>query len=308
MNGIVVVPSFTDTMESVISTTLTTIAPGSRVSYEAAIREYLQWATLEKHPGPFASVSAFSRYLVEVRGLSFGTANQKLSAIRTFYRTAANMGAISEADFRAVREVKNIRRQGQKYGNWLTWEQAKALLSQPDPLILKGRRDIAILAVFMGCGLRRSEVCNLTWDHLVQQGDTWLIRNLIGKHNRVRTVPLPKWVKDAIDLYRPEQGEPTAHIFVSIDRHGHEREAITPHALWLIIAEYATKAGIAECAPHDLRRSFATLARSNGAELEELQAILGHQSVATTQQYLKTVLDYERASHFVDPMAQGESK
>jgi integrase len=61
----------------------------------------------------------------------------------------------------------------------------------------KGLRDRAILAVLLGCGLRRSEVAKLTMGHVQQRDGRWCIVDLLGKHGRVRTVPMPTWTKSA---------------------------------------------------------------------------------------------------------------
>ena len=82
-------------------------------------------------------------------------------------------------------------------GNWLTRKQAQALLNAPDITKVKGLRDRAIIALLRGCGLRRSEVAALTMSHVQQRDGRWGIVDLIGKHGRIRTVPMPAWVKVA---------------------------------------------------------------------------------------------------------------
>jgi site-specific recombinase XerC len=65
----------------------------------------------------------------------------------------------------------------------------------PDSRTLKGKRDRAMLAVFLGCGLRRSGLTELTLDHLLRREEHWAIVDLIGKGGHIRTVPVPDWVK-----------------------------------------------------------------------------------------------------------------
>src|SRR5215469_4150583 len=86
-------------------------------------------------------------------------------------------------------------------GNWLSQKQAQALLNTPDITTLKGLRDRAIIAALLGCGLRRSEVAALTMEHIQQRDGRWVILDLVSKHKRVRTVPMPTWVKVAIDAW-----------------------------------------------------------------------------------------------------------
>jgi site-specific recombinase XerC len=58
-----------------------------------------------------------------------------------------------------------------------------------------------MFAALLGCGLRRSEVASLTFRHLQQRDNRWCIVDMVGKHKRVRTVPMPAWVKNAIDIW-----------------------------------------------------------------------------------------------------------
>jgi site-specific recombinase XerD len=88
---------------------------------------------------------------------------------------------------------------GIRLGNWLTADQARILWQLPDAGTLKGKRDRAILSILLGCGLRRHELAELTFDHLQQREDRWAVVDLIGKAGHVRTVPVPNWVKEIID-------------------------------------------------------------------------------------------------------------
>jgi site-specific recombinase XerD len=88
---------------------------------------------------------------------------------------------------------------GSAHGELASLKQAQALLNAPDITTTKGLRDRAIIAVLLGCGLRRSEVAALTMGHIQQRDGRWCIVDLLGKHGRVRTVPMPVWVKVAID-------------------------------------------------------------------------------------------------------------
>ena len=76
----------------------------------------------------------------------------------------------------------------------------------PDVSTLKGKRDRAILAVLLGCGLRRRELTELTVEHFEQREDHWAIIDLIGKAGHVRTVPVPSWVKHTVDEWLTAAG------------------------------------------------------------------------------------------------------
>lgn len=92
-------------------------------------------------------------------------------------------------------DIPNVRQQGTRVGNWLTREQTNDLLAVPDRSTLKGKRDYCILALLVGCALRRHELTNLEVDEIQLREGRWVIVDMRGKGGRVRTVPIPMWVK-----------------------------------------------------------------------------------------------------------------
>jgi site-specific recombinase XerD len=88
-----------------------------------------------------------------------------------------------------IRRVKGVKKLGVRLGNWLTADEARRLLALPQSDSLKGKRDRAILAILLGCGLRRRELADLTISHLQRREEHWAIVDLIGKGGHVRTVP-----------------------------------------------------------------------------------------------------------------------
>jgi len=133
--------------------------------------------------------------------LAPSTINVQLSAIRKLAAEAAD-NRLLDADLAAgIAKVRGVKNEGVRAGNWLTREQARELLLAPDTATLKGKRDRAILAVLLGCGLRRSEVVRLEVDQIEQRENRWVIVDFRGKGGRKRTVPVPAWVKNAIDVW-----------------------------------------------------------------------------------------------------------
>src|SRR5205814_6100879 len=80
-----------------------------------------------------------------------------------------------------IRRVKGVKKIGVRLGNWLTPEQSQRLWNTPDFQTLKGKRDRALLAVLLACGLRRHEAVNLDFGHVQQREDHWAIVDLKGK-------------------------------------------------------------------------------------------------------------------------------
>jgi integrase len=192
--------------------------------------------------------------------------------------------------------VKSAKSIGVRMGNWLTLKQAKALLNAPDITTTKGLRDRAIIAVLLGCGLRRSEVAALTMAHVQQRDGRWCIVDLVGKHGRIRTVPIPAWVKVAIDAWTAPAAVTMGHLFRPVHRGDQvQGEALSEKVVWQLLRPYAAAAGVPGIAPHDCRRTAAKLCRAAGGELEQIQLLLGHASVQTTERYLGTKQDLVHA-------------
>jgi integrase len=219
--------------------------------------------------------------------MSSSSINQRLSAIRKLAIEAADNGALDPQVASGIRAVKGARQEGRRTGNWLTREQAQQWLGAPDTRTLKGRRDRALLTILIGCGLRRSEAAILTFDHIQQRDGRWVLIDLIGKRDKIRSIPMPNWAKAAIDAWSHASGITNALVFRAVNKGDRVTgDGITPQAIRNIVAEYASKLEQAGVAPHDLRRTFAKLAYKGGAALDQIQLSLGHESIQTTEDYL----------------------
>jgi site-specific recombinase XerD len=191
--------------------------------------------------------------------------------------------------------VKSAKSVGIRTGNWLSAREAQSLLNAPDVLTLRGLRDRAILAVLLGCGLLRSEVAALTFTHVQQREGRWCVVDLVGKHGRIRTMPMPNWVKIAMDTWTAATGIAEGHVFRPVMRDCISGDRLGEKVVWQMLRQYAAKIGIRALAPHDLRRTCAKLCRAAGGELEQIQMLLGHASVQTTERYLGTKQDLVHA-------------
>ena len=141
--------------------------------------------------------------------------------------------------------------------------------------------------MLIGCGLRRSEVVHLTLDRVQQRDGRWVLVDLIGKRNKVRSVPMPSWAKQAIDQYASGANVADGILLRPINKAGRlTGERMTEQAVYNLVTQYAEFLGIANLAPHDLRRTFAKLAHKGGSGLDQSQLSLGHSSIQTTERYL----------------------
>jgi integrase len=264
-------------------------SPITRRMCNMALDEFIAWFQREPRPGfTKATVTAW-RASLEARGLGSSSISVRPSAIRKLAIEAADNDLLPPEVAAGIGRVKGVKTIGVRVGNWLSLRQAQDLLRAPDIATQKGRRDRAILAVLLGCGLRRSEVAALTFAHIQQRDGRWCIVDLVGKHGRVRTTPMPTWVKVAIDAWSSAAGLVDGTVFRPVNRGGRvEGEGLGEKVVWQMLRQYAEATGVPGLAPHDLRRTCAKLCRAAGGELEQIQLLLGHASVQTTERYLGT--------------------
>jgi site-specific recombinase XerD len=254
-------------------------------AYGRALTDFSTWRLFHGAEFNRAAVLDYKTDLI-AQGKGAVNINQRLTAIRKLAQEAADNGALDPAIAGAIQRVKGVRREGKKIGNWLTKPQAQALLNSPDITTLKGLRDRAILAVLIGCGLRREECATLTFQHIQQREGRWVIVDLIGKRNKTRSIPMPSMTKAAIDAWAEAAGIKDGMIFRSIPQGKRPiGKSITPQAIYLVVLEYSKPLEF-DLAPHDCRRTFAKLAHKGGRALEQIQLSLGHASIKTTEVYL----------------------
>ena len=213
--------------------------------------------------------------------------SRRLAAVRRIAYEAADAGLLSPELAAGIRRVKGVRRIGVRLGNWLTPEQGRRLLEATAPDSPRELRDQAMVAMLIGCGLRRAELLALQLDSVQQREEHWVIADLVGKGGHVRTVPIPKWVKNAVDVWTAAAHITDGRIFRAINKAGRVwGDGMSPKVLWDIVRAAAARAGIDKLAPHDLRRTCARLCHLAGGELDQIQFLLGHVSIQTTERYL----------------------
>src|ERR1022692_1684796 len=255
--------------------------------YRHAIDEFVDWYCSEPRLAFNRIVVLRYRSHLESRQLAPGTINLRLGAVRRLAYEAADCGLLSADLAAGIRRVKGVKKLGVRLGNWLTAEQGQALWQAPDCNQMKGKRDRALLALLLACGLRRHELAVLTVDHLQQREGHWAIVDLRGKAGHVRTIPVPDWVTDLLNDWTTAAGIKAGSLFRRVSSAGKVwGEAVTEKLVWHVVKEFAAEIGVRKLAPHDLRRSCARLCRAAGGELEQIQFLLGHVSIQTTERYL----------------------
>jgi site-specific recombinase XerD len=155
-----------------------------------------------------------------MEGLSPSTINVRLSAVRKLVGEARRNGMIGTEEAGNLTDIPNIRQKGTRLGNWLTREQAKELLGVPDHSSLKGKRDYVILALLVGCALRRTELAELDVETIQQREGRWVLADLEGKGRRIRTVAIPIWVKQGINAWMTAADIEDGRLLRSVSKSG----------------------------------------------------------------------------------------
>lgn len=260
-------------------------SPHSRRVYAKALDDFWDWCERSATSGfTRETVQRYRAHLNE-RGLAPSSLNLHLTVLRKLAHEAAANGILAHEAAASIADVKGTRQKGVRLGSWLTLDQAQALLKAPQGDSLRAKRDRALLALLVGCGLRRSELADLDRDRIQQREGRWVIVDLEGKGSRIRSVPMPAWAKAAVDAWTAVAGIQDGRFFRAVSQTGELKESLTAQAVYLIVKRYAEKLGI-EIAPHDLRRTFAKLAHRGRSPLEQIQLSLGHESILTTERYL----------------------
>src|SRR3954453_9700870 len=220
-------------------------SPITRRVYNLALDEFFEWYGREPRPGFTKATVAAWRVALEARGLGAVSINVRITAVRKLAVEAADNGLLAPELANGITRVKGVASKGIRLGNWLSVKQAQTLLNTPDVTTTKGLRDRAILAVLLGCGLRRSEVAALTMKHVQQRDNRWCIVDLVGKHGRVRTIAMPTWVKNAIDAWTSVASVVEGHLFRPVNRGDQVcGSQMSEKVVWQMLKRYIVGAGL----------------------------------------------------------------
>jgi integrase len=255
-------------------------------AYIKAFDDFLVLAELNNCPVSRALFMEYRTIMID-QGLSSSTINVRLSGIRKLIREARDAELLDPAKAELITSVAGVPQHGMRLGNWLTEPQTKELLAVPDRTRLKGKRDFAILSTLAHSALRRAELAGLDTKKLQLREGRWVIVDLIGKRGRVRTVPLPISAKDAIDSWTGAAGITSGPVFRRLSKGGRVLAGrLSGWAIWDVVTTSAQAIGVENFGAHDMRRTCARLCRQKGGELEQIQFLLGHESIQTTEGYL----------------------
>src|SRR5258705_7981929 len=251
-------------------------SPHTRRNYAKALDDLFQFCASRP-----LSRSLLMEWRAGMKSLSPSTINVRLSAVRKMVGEARRNNMIESEEAASLTDIPNIRQKGIRLGNWLTREQAKELLAVPDRSTLKGKRDYVILASLVGCALRRNELAELDVETIQQREGRWVLADLEGKGRRIRTVAIPIWVKQGIDVWTAAAGIEDGRLLRSVSKSGKiNRDSLSDWAVWSVVEQSSQQIGIEHFGAHDLRRTWAKLCRKNGADLEQIKIPLEQTAIA----------------------------
>ena len=267
------------------------ISAHSKRNYAKALDEVFTLCANRSQGLSLALLMEYRAAMLEKK-LSVSTVNVRLSAVRKLVGETQRNGIIDAEEAANLAGVPNLSQKGTRLGNWLTRDQAKELLTVPDRSKIKGERDYAILALLLGCALRRQEQASLDVADIQLREGRWVVADLRGKGGRVRTVAIPLWVKQAIDAWMVAAKIEKGRLLRPLSKSGKViGEELGDWAIWSVVEQSAKEIGIEHFGAHDLRRTCAKLCRKNGEDLEQIKFLLGHSSIQTMEQYLGSEQD-----------------
>lgn len=221
------------------------------------------------------------------------TQARMLSGIKSFYNYLLLNDVIETSPTEFILSPKC----GRHLPDTLSVEEIDRIINSIDPQTVKGRRDRAILELLYSCGLRVSELTALRLCDLFF-GEGYI--RVEGKGDKQRLVPIGNTARERICIYLDDRKEKQwgSKEIVFLNNRG---KALTRVMIFQIIRQACRRAGIVKSvSPHTFRHSFATHLLAGGASIRQVQEMLGHESIATTEIY--THLDTERLRDTVEKL------
>lgn len=251
------------------------LAPNTVKSYRRQARAYLTWleANALDHRDAFSdvvgaegAVSAYRRHLLRGRA-SASTVNQALAAVTLLYECGATLRI-------HVKRVK-VPRPGEPTA--LTQQEQSRL---ERAATRRGPRDAAIIAALLYAGARVEECARLEVTDVAVTARTGQVR-LHGKGDQVRIVPLPAPAREHLAAWLRSRGHDPGPLWTG------QRGALTDSGITQVVLAAGAEAGIEGLRPHRLRHTYATRLRQGGADVAQIQALLGHASLETSGRYFR---------------------
>ncbi len=245
-------------------------------AYRKDLKDFFAFIDKDVKEVSLSDIRGFVAYRLK-EGKKASSVSRQLATLRTFFRYLHREGVIARNPARLVPGPKK----GVNLPRFLDIDEVFGLVEKPDGFGFRYARDRAILELLYGCGLRVGEVAQLkTEDINLKEG----LVKVKGKRKKERIVPVGDKALDALKTYMIERAlmrKSTDYLF--LNRFG---TPLTDRGIRNIVVKYANEVGISgKVSPHTLRHTFATHLLQSGADLRDIQELLGHSSLSSTQVY-----------------------
>lgn len=293
----------TDKLEALIPMVTAAVGTAStKHDYARELSNFFSWYSQVAawHPLGFhrSTIMAYREAMQEA-GRGPVSINKALCAIRLLAKEAAANGYMDGDTASRIEQVPQVERRGTRLGTWLSLDDLKRLLTSVPPTTPnRGMRDRTAMWLLGACGLRREEAAGLKRWQLQERDGRAVLVDVVGKGGKTRPIPMHSLAAAAVRAWCDHAGivDGEAWILPTVRNPDVIMTApATGARLYDACRRYAKVLGL-EFRPHDLRRTFAVLAKKGGADLDEIRQALGHSSVTTTEIYLRAPLSMESAA------------
>ncbi|QWF33181.1 site-specific integrase [Pseudoalteromonas sp. SiA1] len=247
-------------------------------------------AALPLHKLSFEQLSTLKQSLV-LNNKSARTIQLTFQVIKAIAKTAFLMNLIEQHELEKFNVLKLPHIEPSQKGKSLTATQLKSMLKQPyTPPSIINTRDIALLALMAGAGLRRSEVSALKLSDFSMADQLVVIHK--GKGNRTRTQYLPVWVLEYLSSWLTVRGNNEGPLFcVVLNGRAIQARGISPETIYSVVTARTSHVLGEKFTPHDMRRTYISSLLANGVDISTVSKLAGHKSIITTQLYDKRGVD-----------------
>ena len=220
-------------------------------------------------------------------GRAPATINIYLTLLKSVAHEAWCLDKMSDQSYQAIKKIRGVKGQRLMKGRALSQHEIETLLLTCDrDRSSKGLRDAAMIAILIGCGLRRHELVSLDMQHVLWQDKAL---QFIGKGDKERLAFMPEGAFKRLHTWvHKVRGVQEGVLFPRIRRHDDVQDSrLSEQAIYVMLKSRAEESEIASFSPHDLRRTYATRLMDRGVDMMTVKDMMGHQSITTTQRYVR---------------------
>ena len=279
-----------------VTTYLNSLAPSGRraaLSQLNMLRLAMEWdePTVEQpfHCLTYAQIESLKGKML-IEGKSYATINHAIQVVKGVMKSAYLLERIDHKTLMRIRSVSNLKGSTQEKGKALDKKMVDQLLRELETKTSwVGQRDLAIFAILLGTGVRRSELCSLNIDDYCLESQAIIVRH--GKGNKARCQFLPFWAARAVELWLALRGYDPGSLFL---RQGAGIRRLSSDGLYRLVTKRTEDILGKRFTPHDMRRTYITQLLNSGVDVLTVSKMAGHANVNTTQIYDRRDIEAQR--------------